>query len=193
MAHVFDTPRERLYLPFLSRFYSDFAQPFGWLAFRLVIGGWLVWEGWAKIQNPMALSGFVESLGIYPGWLFSPLMAVANFFGGILIVIGLWTRPAALANAVMLLVTWWFHVTHPYGDAFLTQAGIDYLTANPDLLTAAGQAQLLPDGGAAFLNGPTGVQLKANTNSLFWAAGAAIIAALGGGWLSVDRRMRREF
>ncbi len=141
----------------------------------------------------MGLSGFVESLGFWPGWFFSPLLAITNFVGGLLIVLGFLTRPAALANAFMLLVTYWFHATHPYGDAFLTQAGIDYLKANPDLLTPVGQARLLSDGGAAFLAGPTGVQLKAELASLFWAAGAALIAAFGGGALSVDQKMRKEF
>lgn len=191
--HPFDTPRERLYLPFLSGFYASFAQPFGWLGFRLAIGLPLLIEGWHKILAPMALSGFVESMGFHPGWFFSPLLAVVNLVGGLLIVLGLWTRPAALANGIMLLVTLWFHVTHPYGDAFLTAEGIEYLTANPGLLTQAGQTNLLPDGGAAFLNSATGVQLKAEYNSLFWAAGACIIAALGGGWFSLDRRFRKEF
>lgn len=193
MSQGFSTPPERLYLPFLSGFYARFAQPFGWLAFRIVIGGWLAIEGWHKIQNPMGMAGFVEMIGFWPGWFFSPLLAVTNYFGGLFILAGFLTRPAALANAVMLLVTYWFHVTHPYGDAFLTQAGIEYLNANKDLLTPAGQARLLADGGAAFLAGPTGVQLKAEFASLFSAAGAALIAAMGGGALSVDRRMRREF
>ncbi len=193
MSQDFTTLRDRLFLPFLAPFYNHFAQPVGWLAFRLVIGGMLAVEGWSKIQNPMGLAGFVESLGLGPGWFFSPMIAIVNFAGGLLIVFGLFTRPAALANMVMLLVTYWFHVTHPYGDAFLTQAGIDYLTANTDFLTSSGQRYLLSDGGAGFLNGATGVQLKANMNSLFWAAGAAIIAALGGGALSIDRKMSKEF
>ncbi|WP_289044134.1 DoxX family membrane protein [uncultured Aliiroseovarius sp.] len=193
MHQVFTTARDGLYLPFLAPFYNNFAQPVGWFLFRLVIGGVLITYGWDKVVDPMALSGFVEGLGVSPGWLFSPLIAYTNFLGGLLIVLGLFTRPAALANAAMLLVTYWFHVTHPFGDVFLTQAAIDYLTANPDLLTAAGHQHLLPDGGAAFLNGPTGVQPKAELNSLFWAAGAAVIAALGGGAISLDAKMRKTF
>ena len=192
MSQNFTTTPERLFFPFLAGFYNGFAQPVGWLAFRFVIGGMLAFEGWHKIQNPMGLAGFVESLGVGPGWFFSPLIAAVNFFGGLMIVFGFLTRPAALANAIMLLVTYWFHVTHPYGDAFLTPAGIEYLTQNTDLLTSAGQRQLLPDGGARFLAGPTGVQLKAELDSLFWTAGAAIIAALGGGALSIDRFLRKE-
>jgi putative oxidoreductase len=192
MSTHFDSSRDRLVLPFLAPFYGWVAQPVGWLAFRVVIGGMLAIEGWAKIQNPMGLAGFVESLGFWPGWFFSPLVAVTNLVGGVLIVLGLLTRPAALANAVMLAVTLWFHATHPYGAAFLTPEGVAYLTANPGLLTEAGQMRLLPDGGAGFLAGPTGVQRKAELASLFWTAGAALIAAFGGGPLSVDRMLRRE-
>lgn len=194
MPQYFETPRERLFLPFMSKFYASFAQPVGWLAFRIIIGGMLAIEGWNKILNPMGLSGFVESLGIGPGWFFSPLIAVVNFAGGLMILFGFLTRPAALANAIMLLVTYWFHVTHPYGDAFLTQEGIAYLNENKELLTGSGQRFLLADGGAEFLSGATGVQLKAEYNSLFWFAGAALISAFGGGAFSIDRMlMRREF
>ena len=189
MSDQFHTPRERLYLPFLAGFYSGFAGPVGWLLFRLIIGGALVVEGWAKIQNPMAQIALAESLGFYPGWFFSPLIAFSNFFGGMLIMVGFLTRPMAFLNAFMLAVTWWFHYTRPYGDVFLTPAGIEYLTANADLLTAAGKQRLLPDGGARFL---AAVQGKAEFNSMFWAAGAALIACLGGGRLSLDRRLPKE-
>ena len=46
-------------------------------------------EGWPKIIAPFAQTGFVGSLGLYPGWLFSPLLAVMQFVGGFLIAIGL--------------------------------------------------------------------------------------------------------
>lgn len=190
MPDMISTPRDRLILPFLAPVYHGFAQPVGWAVFRAVIGLWLMIEGWPKITDPMGLAGFVESIGLAPGWLFSPLMAVVNFVGGALIILGLWTRPVALANAVMLLVTWWFHLSHPYGPEFLTPAGIELLGANLDALTAAGRDALLADGGRAFL---AQVQMKAETNSLFWAGGAAIIAAFGGAHYSLDRLMRKEF
>ena len=190
MPEMTASPRERLVLPFLAPFYHGFAQPIGWLVLRVVAGGYLMVEGWPKITAPMAMTGFVESLGFHPGWFFSPLLAVLNFIGGALIVLGLFTRPVALANAVMLMVTWWFHVSHPYGPAFLTPEGIEFLKANLRYLTEAGQQNLLPDGGATFL---ALVQMKAETNSLFWAGAAALFAAYGGAHYSLDRLMRREF
>ena len=113
-----------------------------------------------------------------------------QFVGGLLIAIGLLTRPVALANAVMLAITLWFHIVNPYGPVFLTEEGIAFLRENLQYLTADGQRRLLADGGAGFLHQ---VQAKAEYNSTFWTAGAALIVAFGGGRLSVDRLLRKEF
>lgn len=186
-----NTPRERLFLPFLAPFYRLFAQPLAWVGLRVLVGGLLVCEGLPKIMAPFAQSGFVEMLGFYPGWLWSPLLAAMQFFGGILIAAGLFTRPAALANAVMLAVTLWFHVTRPYGDAFLTEAGLELLRSQGAAFFTPDGLRRLADGGGAFLHQ---VQGKAELLSVVWAGGAAFFAAFGGGPLSVDRAlMRKEF
>src|SRR5690606_36432251 len=140
-----------LFIPGLARFYEGFAQPLAWVLLRVFVGGALVLEGWPKIVAPLAQSGFVEGLGFYPGWFWSPLLAVMQFFGGIAIAIGLFTRPIALANAVMLAITYWFHATHPYGDAFLTPLGIDTLKLSGEVLFTPDGVRRLADGGAAFL------------------------------------------
>ena len=186
---VFKNEKNNLYLPFMSSFYNAFAQPFGWALFRIVIGGMLVVEGWPKIIAPFAQVGFVENLGFYPGWLWSPMLAGMQFFGGMFIAVGLLTRPIALANAVMLAITLWFHFAHPYGDALLTQAGIDALNSGSDLFTPNG-IKRLADGGGAFL---TSVQLKAELASIFWTAGALLIAAFGGAHFSLDRLFKKQF
>lgn len=185
------SPRERLILPFMAPFYHKVAQPIGWLLFRIIIGGLLMVEGWPKILDPMGQIGFLENVaGIPAGWFFSPLLAVMQFVGGFMIAVGLLTRPAALANAVMLAMTLRFHIENPYGNALLTPEGIEFLKANLQYLTENGQARLLSDGGTAFLHQ---VQAKAEFNSTFWCAGAAIIAAFGGGKLSIDRVLGKEF
>lgn len=180
----------RLIIPALAPFYSKVAQPVGWLVFRLIIGGVLVTQGWGKILAPMGQAGFLDSLGFHPGWLFSPLLAITQFVGGILIMLGFLTRPAALANTILLAVTLWFHLTHSYGDALLTPGGIAFLQDHAEYLTAEGQSRLLKDGGAAFL---AQVQQKAEFTSLFWGLSLAVIAAFGGGAYSIDRAMAREF
>ena len=190
MEEMTSSPRERLILPFIGPFYHRFAQPWGWLVLRLLVGGYLMVEGWPKILAPMSSIPFAEMMGFHPGWLFSPLLSVVQFFGGLLIALGLLTRPAALANAFMLLVTLIYHVTYPYGHAFLTPEGLEFLKQNTQYLTEAGQRRLLADGGAIFLEL---VQGKAELASIFWAASAAIIAAFGGGKLSLDRMIGKEF
>lgn len=76
---------------------------------RVVAGLALVTHGWGKIQNPFGAAGMVEGLGFYPGVFWSPLLAATEFFGGLLIAIGLLTRPAAVAAMIVLLVTVYFH------------------------------------------------------------------------------------
>ena len=186
---AFDTSREHLTIPALGGFYDKIAQPMAWSLFRLAIGGMLVIEGWPKIIAPFGQVGFVESLGFFPGWFWSPALAAMQFFGGMLIAAGLFTRPVALANGVMLAITLWFHWSHPYGDAMLTQAGIDALKAQPELFTTNGLTRLA-DGGGKFL---AQVQDKAILASLFWTGGTLLFAAFGGGYLSLDSRLKKHF
>lgn len=76
---------------------------------RVVAGVLLVTHGYGKIINPFGAAGMVESLGFYPGVFWSPLLSATEFFGGILIAIGLFTRPASFAAMIVLLVTVYFH------------------------------------------------------------------------------------
>lgn len=185
-----DSDSIRLIFPALGSFYEKLAQPLTWLALRVLVGGVLVYEGWSKIQSPMAMTGFVESIGFYPGVFWSPLLAALQFFGGIAIVLGLLTRPVALANAIMLAVTCWFHATHPYGDVFLTQAGIEALAADGQTLFTPEGARSLANGGTRFLHQ---VQDKAVFFSAIWAMAMLLFAGYGGGVYSVDRTfIKRE-
>lgn len=188
-GNLFRNDPDRLIFPFLAGFYDRVAQPLAWVVFRAVVGGLLVIEGWPKILNPMGQVGFVESLHFYPGWLWSPLLAILQVVGGLMIVLGLYTRAAALANGIMLAVTIYFHYTHPYGAAFLTPAGIEALSSHADFFTAAAQARLA-DGGHAFLELAQG---KAEQDSWFWAGGAFLYAAFGGGYFSLDQLLKKVF
>lgn len=184
-----ETHSDRLIVPALGPFYETIAQPLAFVALRVAVGLMLAVEGWPKITAPLAQVGFVEAIGFHPGWLWSPVLAGLQFFGGILIALGLFTRAAALANGVMLAITIWFHFSHPYGTSVLTAAGIDALKSGSDLFTPFATARFA-DGGAAFLEQAQG---KAEQASLFWAGGVFLYAAFGGGWLSLDRYLKRVF
>ena len=186
----FSISREKLFIPGLGNFYEKFAMPTGWLLLRLMLGSWMLIEGWPKLMSPMSQVGFVEMIGFHPGWLFSPLLAVMQVVGGISLILGLYTRPFALASTVMLLVTVYYHLQFPYDAApLLTQAGIDALKANPEMTTPSG-AKRLADGGLFFVGL---LQHKAIQLSSLWAAGNLFFAAFGGGVFSLDRKLRKTF
>ncbi len=97
-----------LFIPALGTIYSNF----GTLAetlLRVTAGGLLVIHGSGKIADPFGSIEMVEKLGFYPGAFWSPLLAITEFFGGILLVLGLFTRPAAFATMIVLIVTVYFH------------------------------------------------------------------------------------
>ncbi len=183
--------KQGLFLPFLSGFYDSFAQPIAWVGLRVATGGMLAVAGWPKMMAPMAMSGFVEGMGFYPGWFWSPLLAGLQFFGGIAIALGLFTRPLALANAVMLAITLYFHTANPYGDRFLTDAGVEFMKAGGAQYFTPAALQQLGDGGVGFLSR---AQEKADWLSFLWTGTAAFFAAFGGGMWSLDRSLlKKEF
>lgn len=98
----------RLFVPALAPVYRSGHDGVETLL-RLVAGGFLVIHGASKIVDPFGAVQMVEGLGFYPGVFWSPLLAITEFFGGILLAIGLLTRPAAFAATIVLLVTVYFH------------------------------------------------------------------------------------
>lgn len=98
----------RLILPFLGPVYSASSESAETLL-RVLAGALFAVHGYGKILNPFGAAGMVENLGFYPGVIWSPLLAATEFFGGILVAIGLFTRPAAFASMIVLAVTIYFH------------------------------------------------------------------------------------
>lgn len=102
------TDKTRLFIPAFGRIYAaghDVAETL----LRVVAGLALVTHGYPKIMNPFGTAGMVESLGFYPGTFWSPLLSATEFFGGILVALGLLTRPASFAAFIVLSVTVYFH------------------------------------------------------------------------------------
>lgn len=108
MSAPADNSRKSLVIPALGGLYSA-VHDAGETLLRAVAGIFLTIHGSQKITNPFGAAEMVEGLGFYPGAFWSLLLACTEFFGGILIAIGLLTRPAAFAGLFVLLVTVWFH------------------------------------------------------------------------------------
>jgi putative oxidoreductase len=88
------------------------AQPFGILVMRLALGAIMIANGFHKIFPRGALYNFTHYVGTLglPSWL-GYVFAFTEFFGGILLVLGLLTRIAALLTAIdmavaIVKVTW---------------------------------------------------------------------------------------
>jgi putative oxidoreductase len=83
--------------------YLDKLQPLALLILRLVLGIIMIGHGYSKVFGGLHHHvQMVSSLGL-PGWL-AYFSAAAEFLGGILVVLGLLTRFAALAIAIDLVV-----------------------------------------------------------------------------------------
>ena len=104
MSATTDASRGRLIIPVFGRLYSSLHDGAETLL-RVVAGGFLTIHGSQKITNPFGAAEMVEGLGFYPGAFWSLLLSCTEFFGGILIDIGLLNRAAAFAGMFVLLVT----------------------------------------------------------------------------------------
>ncbi len=83
------------------------ASHFAWagpLVMRLVVGYVFMLTGWGKLNNlPQMIQNFTEWGIPFPNIL-TPFVSGVEFFGGILLMLGLFTRiPAAMLAVVMLV------------------------------------------------------------------------------------------
>jgi putative oxidoreductase len=97
--------RSRLYFPGLQSFYS-IAVPLGYLLMRLCLGLILVQHGWGKLFGddiPHTAQNFVK-LGWPAPIALSYLVGCLEFFGGLMLAAGLFTRVVAAMIAVEMAV-----------------------------------------------------------------------------------------
>jgi putative oxidoreductase len=96
----------------------------GPLLARLVTGWVFLWTGWGKLTHlPLVTQNF-EGWGIPAPGLLAPVASGIEFFGGVLLILGLLTRISAGALGVVMIVAiatvQWAEV-----DSFLTLVGLE--------------------------------------------------------------------
>lgn len=104
----------------------------GWsaLALRLPIGiifaahGAQKLFGWFGGYGLEGTAGWMDSIGLSPGMLMALLAGAAEFFGGLALIIGLLTRPAAAALAVAMLVA--IFAVHFENGLFMANNGYEF-------------------------------------------------------------------
>jgi putative oxidoreductase len=103
--------------------YLDRLQPLALLILRIVLGAIMIGHGYHKVFGGGFMEHWhnVQKLGL-PGFLAIP-SALAEFFGGILVLLGLFTRFASAAILIdMLVAIWKVH----WKNGLLAQHGYEF-------------------------------------------------------------------
>lgn len=111
------SPSPHLIIPALGSVYSRLHQAAETLL-RIVCGIAFAIHGWPKITDPFGNVDFVQNLGFYPGVVWSPLLAMGEFVGGVFLAVGFLTRPSAFVGMVILLVIVWVELV-VRGDGYM--------------------------------------------------------------------------
>ena len=103
------------------------ARHLAWLGplFARIVTGWVfLWTGWGKLTHlPLVVQNF-DGWGIPAPEILAPFASGVEFFGGLLLLVGLLTRIAAGALGVVMIVAV-ATVQWPEVDSFLTLVGLE--------------------------------------------------------------------
>ncbi|UCH73821.1 MAG: DoxX family protein [Rhodospirillales bacterium] len=136
--------RSRLIIPALGGIYETFS-PYTWLMVRVITGVLLIPHGYAKLFTAGAIdgtAGFMDSLGLAPGVFWAWVIALLEFFGGILLAVGFLTRPiAAMVVGFMAVAAFYVHWDAGF---FWNKGGYEY----PLMWGVVALAILIRGGGA---------------------------------------------
>ncbi len=117
----------------------------GLLFGRFLIAAVFIFDATVIVRSPDNTAAFIASVGL-PGQL-AWLVALGQFVGGILIVVGLWTRLSALAFAAFCVATALLFHGNLASTNEMIQAGKDLAIAGGFLfLAAAGPGAWSVDG-----------------------------------------------
>ena len=116
----------KLYIPALGGLYAKF-EPYTWLMVRVVAGALLIPHGYQKLFVPGVMdgtAGFLASLGLVPAGFWVWVLALIEFAGGILLVVGFLTRPvAAIVVGLMAVILFRVHLENGF---FWNEGGFEY-------------------------------------------------------------------
>lgn len=91
-----------MFFPFFL--YSDWALAF----LRIMLGILLLLHGWPKLKDLKTTAVNFGAMGFKPGAFWGPLVACAEFFGGLALILGIYTEfAAAVIGIEFLVITIW--------------------------------------------------------------------------------------
>ncbi|MFT5283395.1 MAG: putative oxidoreductase [Glaciecola sp.] len=106
---------------------------FGALALRIPVGIIFIAHGAQKLFGAFGGYGlegtgqWMESIGLAPGFLMALLAGSAEFFGGLFLLLGVLTRPAAIALAGTMVVA--IFSVHFENGLFMSNNGYEFALA----------------------------------------------------------------
>jgi len=106
--------------------------------------------GWFGGYGLEGTGQWMASIGLEPGFLMALLAGAAEFFGGLALILGLLTRPAALVSAFTMVVA--IFSVHASNGLFMANNGYEFalsLLAATAALTALGGGRLAIDNAIA--------------------------------------------
>lgn len=80
--------------------------------------------GWFGGYGLEGTAGWMTSIGLEPGLLMATLAGSAEFFGGLLLIVGLLTRPVALVLAITMIVA--IVTVHIQNGLFMANNGYEF-------------------------------------------------------------------
>lgn len=83
--------------------------------------------GWFGGHGLAGTGAWMESIGLAPGVLMATMAGSAEFFGGVALILGLLTRPAAAVLAITMLVA--IVSTHLENGLFMANNGYEFALA----------------------------------------------------------------
>jgi putative oxidoreductase len=121
-------PTPSYFVPPIAGFYAK-ASALSWPLVRIVVGLFLMPHGAQKLFGLFggdinATAGLFSKIGIEPALPLAYVVGCIEFFGGLLLVLGLFTRVAAAGVVIMMAVA--VLKVHLGNGFFWTKAGYEY-------------------------------------------------------------------
>jgi putative oxidoreductase len=122
---IHESAAPRLAIPALGGLY-DAVSPYSYALIRFATGAVLVPHGYAKLfeGGAIGIAGLLGKLGFAPAIAWAYWIGCLEFFGAIMLAIGLFTRPVALLLFIeMVVIVFGVHISQGY---FWNNHGVEY-------------------------------------------------------------------
>jgi len=145
---------KRLFIPALGSIYAA-CEPYALPILRVVLGVILIPHGCQKLFGMFGGMGYekfselFDKLGYKPGWFWVLVVGLTELVGGACLVLGLFTRVAALFVVIFMINAVWFTSAKGF---FWTQQGSEFSI----LILAVALVFLIRGGGKCSLDGTMG-------------------------------------